>query len=650
MSTRSSSHKSQKKRVEGSDSYGASFRAALGSGLAYGIPFSLLLFGFYVFIAGIPVLLRDTLVLQGYLLLLSLLALALVSALLWLPGRAIDFFLRKKGKRLSSVALSTILLSVPVSIFALLTGWILLDRPFDFGTPWVIPGIILFGLAGVGLGYSLRETATKLRKSFKSATWGRRMRFLAVAFLIPFAVSALAFLFSEVRRGQSYADAAAPSALRETTDTQLVVIGLDGATWDIMGRLVEEGKLPHIASLMENGSWGTLTSNISMVKAFRNSASMGMRSPALWESVATGKVEREHGIFDFVVTRLPLMESDVPFMIPPADRIFDIIPTTSTMAKSQRVWDILARSGIDIGVVGWWNLWPVNTVERGYIVSHNVQMGVESAVSPPDILNGYPAREFFTDEKLWRLFLVPWEGLSRDSLMALVESSPASEDFKSFRSHFKRDNYIAALSLHLLQEKPAPFYAVYFWGPDFVCHLFWKYMEPDLFDDVREEDAKLFGNIIEAYYIFLDEIVGAHVEAGSSDVTYMILSDHGFGPWEEGENLLEPTGKVFHPTYSAKHRENGIIIMSGKHVKKGIDLSGSSLFDITPTILALYGLPVGLDMDGKPLTQVIDEEFLSRHPVRYVSTYETGELHVPRAVASTADEEIKERLRALGYI
>jgi arylsulfatase A-like enzyme len=90
--------------------------------------------------------------------------------------------------------------------------------------------------------------------------------------------------------------------------------------------------------------------------------------------------------------------------------------------------------------------------------------------------------------------------------------------------------------------------------------------------------------------------------------------------------------------------------MSGKHVKKGIDLSGSSLFDITPTILTLYGLPVGLDMDGKPLTQVMDEEFLSRHPVRYVSTYETGERRVPRAVTSTEDEEIKERLRALGYI
>jgi predicted AlkP superfamily phosphohydrolase/phosphomutase len=650
MSTGSSSHKYSKKRVEGREPLGSSLKTALATGLAYSIPLSLVLFGSYVYVAGMPVLLRDTLVLQAYLLLASAAALPVLAALLFFPVVGIDAFLWKRKKHVSPVVLFTIVLSVPVCLVVLLGGWILIDRPFDLGSPWLLPGILLFALVGVGLGYSLRETSTKLRRSFKNSGRGRRLRLVLSSLLIPFIVSSIAFFITEMRRGQASAPAATPSALREDTDTRLVVIGLDGATWDIMGRLVEEGKLPHIASLMENGSYGTLESNVSMVKAFKNSASMGMRSPALWESIATGKREREHGIFDFVVTRLPFMRSDVPFILPLVDRVFATIPTTSTMAKAQRVWDILSRSDVDVGVVGWWNLWPVTPVGKGYIVSSAVQLGMEESVFPADILWDYPGNEFFTDEKLVSLFLTPWEGLGRDSLVALVETSDASANYETFKNHYKRDNYMAALSLHLLEERPSSFFATYFWGPDFVCHLFWKYTEPSLFKDVREEDARLFGNIIDAYYIFLDEIVGKHLEAGPSDATYMILSDHGFGPWGEEGGSLEPTGRVYHPTFSGKHKQNGIIVMAGKNVKKGVDLSDAHIFDITPTILALYGLPVGLDMQGRPLTQAIDEEFLARHPVRYVDTYETGERKLPRAIVSKADQEIKERLRALGYI
>lgn len=650
MSTRSSSHKYSRKRTESREPLGALVKAALGTGFGCSIPFSLVLFAGYVFVAGIPLLLRDTLVLQAYLLLLSIGSLLVVSALLVLPGVGVDAFLRRRGKKMVPVALSTLLLAVPICIVTLLSGWILVDRPFDLESPWFLVGVVLFAVAGTGLGYSLRETAVKMRRTFKNADRTRRLKLLFFSLLVPFIISGIAFFIAEVRRGQASARAAMTSALRENTDTKMVIIGLDGATWDIMERLVQEGKLPHISSLMERGSYGILTSNISMVKAFENSASMGMRSPALWESIATGKREREHGIFDFVVTRLPFMRSDVPFVLPLMDRAFETIPTTSTMARAQRVWDILSRSGLDVGVVGWWNLWPVTPVEKGYVVSSAVQFDADRAVFPPEILEGYPGDELFTEERLVSLFLTPWEGLGKDSLVALVETSDASANYDSFKKHYKRDNYMAALSLYLLEERPASFFATYFWGPDFVCHLFWKYTEPDLYKDVREEDARLFGNIIDAYYVFLDAIVGKHLEAGSPDVTYMILSDHGFGPWGDKEISLAPTGRVYHPTYSGKHKQNGIIIMAGKNVKKGVDLSDARVFDIAPTILALYGLPVGLDMEGRPLTQAIDEEFLARHPVRYVDTYETGEQRIPRAVTSAADHDIKERLRALGYI
>jgi len=69
---------------------------------------------------------------------------------------------------------------------------------------------------------------------------------------------------------------------------RVVVIGLDGATWDLIKPWAESGKLPTFKKLMETGSWGHLKSTIPPVTG-----------PA-WVSFATGKNPGKHGIFDFV--------------------------------------------------------------------------------------------------------------------------------------------------------------------------------------------------------------------------------------------------------------------------------------------------------------------------------------------------------------
>ena len=74
------------------------------------------------------------------------------------------------------------------------------------------------------------------------------------------------------------------------------------------------------------------------------------------------------------------------------------------------------------------------------------------------------------------------------------------------------------------------------------------------------------------------------------------------------------------------------------------------MLDVAPTILALLGLPVAEDMDGRVLTELITPEFLSAHPLHTIETYETGDRSEPQAIESPYDEEVLERLRSLGYI
>jgi len=95
-----------------------------------------------------------------------------------------------------------------------------------------------------------------------------------------------------------------------------------------------------------------------------------------------------------------------------------------------------------------------------------------------------------------------------------------------------------------------------------------------------------------------------------------------------------------------------VFVAAGPGIRSGAQVTDASVLDVAPTVLALFGEPVGRDMDGFVLTGVIDEERLSDEPVAYVETYEkeNGRPAREEPVESPMDEEIKEELRSLGYI
>jgi len=98
------------------------------------------------------------------------------------------------------------------------------------------------------------------------------------------------------------------------------------------------------------------------------------------------------------------------------------------------------------------------------------------------------------------------------------------------------------------------------------------------------------------------------------------------------------------------HRPHGIFIIRGPNIKRGATVECARLYNIAPTILHLQGHSVPRDMDGKVLTDVFDEEYLCRHPVRY---REPSEVSKPGTEMILGEEElrlIEARLKGLGYI
>jgi predicted AlkP superfamily phosphohydrolase/phosphomutase len=126
---------------------------------------------------------------------------------------------------------------------------------------------------------------------------------------------------------------------------------------------------------------------------------------------------------------------------------------------------------------------------------------------------------------------------------------------------------------------------------------------------------------------------------------------------EDGYFVNEGLGKEI-ITYAAKgniersgnHHPDGIVMLYGQHIRRGIEIQGAEIVDITPTILHLMRLPVQTYMDGKVLTAAIKPEYSQQRSIAYdvvdVARLRRGEFEY-------TDEEqasIEERLKAMGYM
>ena len=103
-------------------------------------------------------------------------------------------------------------------------------------------------------------------------------------------------------------------------------------------------------------------------------------------------------------------------------------------------------------------------------------------------------------------------------------------------------------------------------------------------------------------YQFHDRMLGALLQEArrkaGEDLTVILMSDHGFHPDHLRPRAIPdiPAGPVI------EHRDFGIVVLAGPHIRKDELLHGASILDVTPTVLTLFGLPVGDDMDGKVLS------------------------------------------------
>jgi predicted AlkP superfamily phosphohydrolase/phosphomutase/tetratricopeptide (TPR) repeat protein len=361
---------------------------------------------------------------------------------------------------------------------------------------------------------------------------------------------------------------------RVAPDTKVLLIGWDAADWKIIHRLVDEGKMPNMARFIEGGIIGNLATLSPEL------------SPMLWTSIATGKRPFKHGILGFVE---------------PDPHGGGIRPITNISRKTKAIWNILGQAGRKCNIIGWWPSHPVEPIS-GVMVSNHYHRAVAPYGKPWPIEAEtiHPRRLI---RNLAALRVHPQEldpGLIMNFVPRLSEIDQEKDHRVENLAKIIADcTTINRAATALMHHEPWDLTAVYFDGIDHFCHGYMHYHPPRL-SWVNEKDYDLYKEVVESGYRYHDILLGTLLEEAGENATVIIVSDHGFH-----SDHLRPKNIPIEPAGPAvQHRPYGIFAARGPGIVKDEIIYGASLLDICPTVLSIFGLPVGEDMDGKPLLNI----------------------------------------------
>ena len=430
----------------------------------------------------------------------------------------------------------------------------------------------------------------------------------------------------------------------------ILLVGVDGVEWEVLLPLLAEQRLPTLAGLMQNGVYGRLESFIPT------------ESPVIWTSVATGKESSKHGILHFVHND----PAGQPILYNNGDR------------RTKAIWNILSDYDKRVCTVGWWMTYPVEPINGVMVAQTNTAAQLDTRggreIWKGTLLRGVPGQVYPPARQNEMVAVLADVEKSLPELSPKIFGDfqyPFSELGKRLwdncRWAFRADATYYRITSNLLREKPPyDLTLVYFGGPDVVGHRFWRYAYPEAFEHKpAAEQIENFGAVIDNYYAYIDAKIGELIAACPENVTVMVISDHGMKTYNRRRrfNPDNPPADV----NSAHHKQApaGIFFAAGPYIRKASssksprelqidDLSVvGGVYDITPTLLAMLKIPVGLDMDGRVLTDVISERVGLSDPPETVVTHETPDFFAHRPTMPKVEEHEDERLqqlRSLGYI
>lgn len=415
----------------------------------------------------------------------------------------------------------------------------------------------------------------------------------------------------------------------------VVILGFDGASWDLIDPLIAKGRLPLFKELKEKFAWGNLRT------------STPAKSPIIWTSIATGKTMAKHGIDDFIPRNKNKAGNRLPYL--------------STDIRAATLWDILDTYSLRSVLVNWFLSYPPQPL-NGLNVSDYFRMrAFQPRNTSQGVLNDtvYPparAAEFekFIDNDYGKV--LKDNGLP--DFPRLFDEQGGGRHFadheilRKYPELVLQENLTTKISSRLFQTERFNFFAVYFKIADFVQHFAYDCFIDDAYkkkllpafaggvsaDRELQEAYEKVGDILCPVYQNIEKIIRGYLQSEKfKDAYIIIVSDHGFFFFRRDQAVQ------YNHVNGLEKAPNGILLIGGPGVRPG-KIRMARIYDIAPTVLYLLDLPQDRSMDGVPLART----FTFKNKIRYAVYKKKSPLN--RRQNRELDEKALEDLKALGYI
>jgi predicted AlkP superfamily phosphohydrolase/phosphomutase len=294
--------------------------------------------------------------------------------------------------------------------------------------------------------------------------------------------------------------------LNSDKPNKVLVLGLDGATFDLIKPWAAAGYLPTLKRLMEEGAHGSL-----------RSTTPPMTGPA-WTSFATGVNPGKHRLYDWIARD---------------EGRYTFSPVTALDMEAPTIYTLLSEAGRRVCALNVPMTYPPTPV-NGVMVSGLPAPSTKVQITYPTNLYN----EILEAVGDYILYPDPGQAYSEAGVDAFLDRLYRTTDLR-------------IKTLDYLRGREAwDFAMVVFNGTDTISHAMWKYM--DKTHPLHDPAAALkYGNAIRDYYMYLDGKLARYVDELPDDTTLVVMSDHGFGPFHK---FIHVNNWLLQERFMATHR------------------------------------------------------------------------------------------------